>query len=99
MLLGLLLTGFRGMKVVLVIGLAVLLLTTLLLSLSRGGWLGATAGLFFMGIALFLNGHFQSKKMVFSLGLGFVFVTFIVLSSTTVVEKIRTVEKMGNYIP
>lgn len=95
-LLGLLLTGFRGMRIVLLIVLAALLFTALLLSLSRGGWLGAVSGLCFMCIALLLNRYFQSKKLVLALGGGCVVVAFLVLSSTTVVKRIRTVEEMGN---
>ena len=95
-LLGLLLTGFRGMRIVLLIVLAALLFTALLLSLSRGGWLGAVSGLCFMCIALLLNRYFQSKKLVLALGGGCVVVAFFVLSSTTVVKRIRTVEEMGN---
>ncbi len=96
LLLGLLLTGFRGMKLVLVIVPAVLLFAALLLSLSQGGWLEAATGLFFMCIALLLNRYFQSKKLVLTLGCGFFVVAFIVLSSTTVVKRIKTAEEMGN---
>jgi len=96
LLLGLLLTGFRGIKIVFVIVLAVLLFAALLLSLSRGGWLGAVTGLFFMCIALLLNRYFQSKKLVLTVCGGCVVVAFIVLSSTTVVKRIKTVEEMGN---
>jgi O-antigen ligase len=96
LLLGLFSTGFRGMKLVLVIVLAVLLFAALMLSLSRGGWSGAVTGLFFMSIALLFNGYFQSKKLVITLVCGFFVVAFIVLSSTTVVKRIRTFEEMGN---
>ena len=95
-LLGLLVTGFRGIKLVLIIGLVIPLFVALLLSLSRGGWLGAAVGLCFMCIALLLNRFFQSKKLVLALGSGCVVMAFIVLSSTTVVKRIKTVEQMGN---
>ena len=90
LLLGLLLTGFRGMKLFLVIVLAVLLFIALVLSLSRGGWFGALTGLFFMSVALLFNPYFQSKRLILTLVCGFFVVAFIVLSSTPVVERIRT---------
>jgi len=96
LLLGLFLTGFRGIRLFLVIVLTVLLLIALILSLSRGGWFGALIGLFFMSVALLFNPYFQSKKLLLTLVCGFFVVGFIVLSSTPVVKKIRTLEQKGN---
>jgi O-antigen ligase len=96
LLLGLFLTGFRGIRLFLVIVLTVLLLIALILSLSRGGWFGALIGLFFMSVALLFNPYFQSKRLLLTLVCGFFVVAFIVLSSTPVVKKIRTLEQKGN---
>jgi O-antigen ligase len=95
LLLGLFLTGFRGIKLFLGIVLTVLLFIALILSLSRGGWFGALSGLFFMSVALLFNPYFQSKRLVLTLVCGFFVVAFIVLSNTSVVERIRTLEQIN----
>jgi len=94
LLLGLFLMGFREMKLFLMIVLAILLFISLMLSLSRGGGLGALTGLIFMCVALFFNPYFHSKKLLITLVFGFFVVSFIVLSSTSVVKRIRTIEEM-----
>jgi O-antigen ligase len=96
LLLGLLLTGLRGIKLYLTIVLAVLLFMALIFSLSRGGWISACAGLFFLSVALLFNRHFQSKRLALALVCGFFVVAFIILSSTPVVKRIRTLEEKGN---
>jgi len=96
LLLGLLLTGLRGIKLYLTIVLSVLLFMALIFSLSRGGWIGALIGLFFMSVALLFNPYFKSKRFVITLVCGFFVVAFIVLSSTPVVKRIRTLEEKGN---
>lgn len=92
LILGLFLTGFRGIKFFLMIVLATLFFAALILSLSRGGWFGAFTGLFVMSAALLFNQYFQSKKLVLTLVCGFFVVAFIVLSSTPVVKEIKTLE-------
>ena len=97
LLLGLLLTGLRGIKLYLIIVLTVFLSMALIFSLSRGGWISAFAGLFFMSVALLFNPYFQSKRLVLTLVCGFFAVAFFVLSSTPVVKRIIiTSEQMGN---
>ncbi|MGB6012656.1 MAG: O-antigen ligase family protein, partial [Desulfobacterales bacterium] len=96
LVLGLLLTGLRGIKLYLTIVLAVLLCMALIFSLSRGGWISAFAGIFFMSAALLFNRHFQSKRLALALVCGFFVVAFIILSSTPVVKRIRTLEEKGN---
>ncbi len=93
LIMGLFLTGFRGGKLFLMIYLCCLLLTALLLSLSRGGWIGASVSLSFMSIVLLTSRYFVRKKLLLFLIAGFVVVTLIVLSSTPVVERIRTIEQ------
>ena len=93
LLLGLFLTGFRSGKRFLMIYLCCLLLTALLLTLSRGGWVGSLLGLSFMAVALLTSRHFQRKKLLVALVGGFFAVALIVLASTPVVERIRTIEQ------
>ena len=93
LLLGLFLIGFRGGKLFLLILLTFLMLTALILSLSRGGWIGLLTGLVFMAIALVTDRHFRNKRLIAALTGGFVAVAFIVLASTPVVERIRTFEQ------
>ncbi len=99
LLVGLFLTGFRRFNLLpIMICLAILLLAAIILSLSRAGWLGIGAGLVFMSFALFTGRHFKRKKLVASLICGFLALVFIVLSSTPVVKRIRTLEQ-GDQIP
>jgi len=96
LLLGLLLTGLQRIKLYLIIVLTVFLFMPLIFSLSRGGWLGIFVGLFFMSAALFFNHHFQPKRLLLTLVIGFFVVAFIVLSSTPAVKRIiKTSEQMG----
>jgi len=93
LLLGLFLIGFRGGKLLLIVFLTFLMLTALILSLSRGGWIGSLIGLVFMALALVTDRHFRNKRLIAALTGGFVAVAFIVLASTPVVERIRTLEQ------
>ena len=52
LLLGLFLLGLKPGKLIFLIYLCCLLLTALVLSLSRGGWIGAGVSLVFMSVAL-----------------------------------------------
>jgi O-antigen ligase len=67
-----------------------LLLTALVLTLSRGGWLSALLGLAFMGFALLTSQYFERKGFLITLIAGFIAVAFIVLASTPVVERVLT---------
>ena len=93
LLLGLFLIGFRGGKLLLLIFLTFLLLTALILSLSRGGWIGSFTGLVFMAIALVTSLYFRNKRLIAALAGGFLAVALVVLASTPVVERIRTFEQ------
>lgn len=93
LLLGLFLVGFRGGKLFLLIFLTFLLLTALILSLSRGGWIGSLTGLVFMALALVTDRHFKNKRLIAALAGGFLAVALVVLASTPVVERIRTFEQ------
>jgi O-antigen ligase len=90
LLLGLFLLGYKGGVVSLLVYLSCLLLTALVLTLSRGGWIGSAVGLSFMAVALLASRHYQRKKLLVALIGGFFAVSVIVLGSTPVVERIRT---------
>jgi O-antigen ligase len=95
LILGLFLTGFRGVRLFLMIYLTSLMLAALILSLSRGGWIGFLLGLVFMALALVTNRYFEQRKLVAALAGGFLLVALVVLASTPVVERIRTFEQRG----
>lgn len=91
--LGLLASGFRYLKSSVMITLAFLMTTGLIFSLSRGGWTGAFAGFSFMIVTLMMSRYFKQKKLLIYLVTGFLAVMMIVLTSTPVVERIRTLEQ------
>ncbi|MDL1987935.1 MAG: O-antigen ligase family protein [Deltaproteobacteria bacterium] len=93
LILGLFLTGLRGGRLILMIFLVFIMLTALILSLSRGGWIGSLIGLVFMAIALVTNRHFRNKRLIAALAGGFLALALVVLASTPVVERIRTFEQ------
>ena len=71
--LGLCLSGIRGWKFWLSVYFAVALVPALVLSLSRGGWLGAFAGLMFMAVCLLLDRRFQRKSILLTIMGRFIF--------------------------
>jgi len=91
LLAGLFLLGYsRGIKSLLAY-LACLLLAVLVLTLSRGGWIGIILGLAFMSAVLLASRHFRHKGFLITC-IGFVFfLSLVVLANTPVVERIRTV--------
>ena len=93
LILGLFMTGYRGGRLFLLVYLTFIMLTALVLSLSRGGWIGTLIGLSFMALALLISRYFKRKRFLIALIAGFVVVTLIVLASTPVVERIRTFEQ------
>ena len=93
LILGLFLLSHRPGILFLLIYLSCLLLTALVLSLSRGGWIGSLIGLSFMSFALLISPYFLRKKLLMALIGGFLAVALIVLASTTVVERMRTIEQ------
>jgi len=96
LLLGLFLLGQRPGILFLLIYLCFLLLTALVLTLSRGGWIGALIGLAFMAIALVTSRHFKKKRLIAALAGGFLAMALIVLASTPVVERILTIAQRGD---
>lgn len=96
LVLGLLMTGYRGGGLFLLLYLTFIMFTALALSLSRGGWIGAAIGLSFMAVALITNRYFKRKVLLTAFIGGALALTFVVLSSTPIVERIRTFEEAEN---
>jgi len=82
-------------KLFLKIFLVIFLVMSLIFSLSRGGWLGILAGLVFMAGALLADQYFNKKRLLLFIIGGFFLVTFLILASTPVVERIRTMMDKG----
>ncbi|MGD8386723.1 MAG: O-antigen ligase family protein [Desulfobacteraceae bacterium] len=93
LLLGLLLLGYSRGETTLFLYIACMALTALILSLSRGAWLGMATGLIFMTACLLLDRHFHRKRLLIGIAGAAVFSIFIVLSTTPVVE--RVIETAG----
>ena len=92
--LGLILTGYRGVRLFLLIVLSALLLLVLMLAFSRGGWVSGSLGLIFMGLVLMTSQYFNKKKVLVAvIGWGFILI-MIVLSSTAMVERLLTLEEV-----
>ena len=95
LILGLFLFGYRRAKVFFLMYLSFLLLTALVLTLSRGGWFGALIGLVFMAVSLLFNRHFKRKRLVLGLMGGTLAVALVVFDSTPTLERILTVTEKG----
>ncbi|MCP4665412.1 MAG: hypothetical protein GY849_03510 [Deltaproteobacteria bacterium] len=91
---GSILTGVRRNVAGLIITIILLMLLVLILTLSRGGWIGAFVGLSFMTMALLTDRYASNKKLIIVLAAGFLFTIFVVFSSTHVVKKILTLEQV-----
>ena len=91
--LGLFLLDYRRGKLFTLCYVALLLLAALILSLSRGGWVGALTGLIFMAIILLTNRYFTGKKLITALAGAFIVAVIVVLASTPVVERINTLDQ------
>jgi O-antigen ligase len=90
LILGLFLTGYKGGKLFLMIYLTFMLLTALVLSLSRGGWIGSLLGLSLMAFALLTSRYFKRKGFILAAIGGSLALVMIVLVSTPVVERVLT---------
>ncbi len=86
MMLGLFLFSFSGVKLLLMF----VMLTAMILSLSRGGWISCFLSLSFMCFALLTDPHFKRKGLMLFLILLTSFAFFIIIGSTSVVERMLT---------
>ncbi len=91
--LGSFLLGYKGGNRLLMVYIAFMVLTALILSLSRGGWLGAAVSLGFMATCLLFDQYFKRKTLIISLMAGVLAISFIVLSTTPVLHRLLTVTK------
>ena len=99
--LGLFLLDFRGGKLLLMIYLSFIMVTALVLSLSRGGWISFLLGLFLFAYGLMKSHYFKKKKLLLSLSGVLLALSLITLASTPVVERVISVlekeEEAGFY--
>ena len=93
LVLGFMMTGVSGGKRIVTIFTTIMVSAALILSLSRGGWLGALIGLGFMAVALRVDQHFNNKKLILALAGGFLVVSLITLSTTPVVDRMLTLSE------
>jgi len=93
LILGLFLLGHRSGKVFILSYITLLILTALILSLSRGGWIGTLIGLSFMAFTLVTSRYFKRKGFLIAFIAGSLALALIVLATTPVVERIRTFEQ------
>jgi len=91
--LGYLFTGVGVEGRMLLSSLLVLFLAALILTLSRGGWIGLGAGLFFMIGVLLTQERFGKYRWSAAVGLGALVLMLILLSSTPAVERVLTLRQ------
>lgn len=96
LILGLLLIGLRGGKLISMLFLALIMLSAIILSLSRGGWISLAIGLAFMGSTLLGNRYFKRKKLVLAFIGASLFLGIIILANRSVVQEIRTLTEREN---
>ena len=89
--LGLILTGYRGIRLFLLVVLSALLLLVLMLAFSRGGWVSGSLGLIFMGFVLMTSQNFNKKRLLIAVIGGGGLLMMTVLSSTPMVERFLTI--------
>ncbi len=91
--LGYLFTGIATERKILFASLLMLFFTALILSLSRGGWIGLGAGLFFMTGLLLTQERFGKYRWTAAVTVGVLIIMLIVLSSTPAVKRILTIQQ------
>ncbi len=94
--LGLFLLDYGRGKLFTLCYVTLLILSALILSLSRGGWIGSLVGLTFMAIILLTNRYFTAKRLIAALAGGFLVAMLVVLASTPVVERINTLDQKSD---
>ena len=92
LLIGMLLTGIRKTKMIVVICLLFLCLMALVFSFSRGGWISMMMGFFFMVIALVTNRYINKKRLLMWLTCGFLAACLFVLANTGMVKRIASLK-------
>ena len=90
---GLMITGYRNLRLFVLILFSGLLSLTLLLTMSRGGWISACTGILLMAFLLLSSRQFNKKKLVLSIITGAFVLMFIAMSSTTVIKRLNTLKQ------
>jgi O-antigen ligase len=91
LMLGFLMTGYKGGQLFLLTYLSLVMLAALMLSVSRGSWFGLLTGMTLMIFNLLSSRRFRHKKSLLLLTVVASALMFIILNSTPVVERIRTI--------
>jgi len=80
----------RGTALFLLVYLAILLIATHILTLSRGGWFSLAAALFVMFCTLLAQKRFTRKKLLLGITGGLLLVFLFILGGTHIVERLLT---------
>ncbi|MBC8420953.1 MAG: O-antigen ligase family protein [Desulfobacterales bacterium] len=91
--LGLLLTGLKVPRIIMMLCLIFLFIAALIFSFSRGGWIAALFGFAFLVTALIANRRFNRKKLVAGITFGFVAISLFVLANTGVADRVVTLKQ------
>lgn len=96
---GLFLIRHRTLSTILLFSyLALFLIVTHILTLSRGGWISLTFALLFFVITLLSQQRFANKKLLIGIVLAVSSVLLIILSSTDAVQRLLTLTEEDTYI-
>ena len=87
LMLGLILTGFAQIILLLTVYLTFIMLAALILSLSRGGWISSFLSLSFMTFVLLTDRHFKSKGLL------------LVTSTSTLAPEIKSSKFLPDSFP
>lgn len=96
LVLGLLVIGAGRTRKILIGVTAALLLLAIIFTLSRGGWIGLMVGLTFMSATLFAKQIAKNRKLLFIASTVILFTFVAIISSTTVVKRVKTLEEAEN---
>ncbi|MFC1812447.1 O-antigen ligase family protein [Thermodesulfobacteriota bacterium] len=88
--LGLLTTGVRGVSFFVLFSLALILLSALILSGSRGGWVSAFVGILLTGTLYLASSQYRHTKYFYLLFAGMTILLIVALSSRSVVIDLRS---------
>jgi len=88
----------RGPTLFIMIYCLLLLSTTHLLTLSRGGWMSLTGSLLFMFVILISQKRFQAKKLLVGIFVGVICLLLIVFSSTDLIQRLLTLTEEDTFV-
>ncbi len=91
--LGFMMTGIKDGKLMMLVFIIILMFTALILTLSRGGWMGMLCALYLIGLVLINQGQVRHRKILVSLLTVFLPLTVLILSGADVAERLRSFEQ------